>query len=298
MIPTNALGIPTCALSSRTQRLSGLAQRLPAFPGKLRFGRQLLRGELTARNVIVRDAHGNRFVMPDLREPMAQHVLWNGVYEKDVLTMMRTHLAPAEYFVDVGANIGLFTVTVAQHLRRTGHVFAIEASPRLNHYLRANLALNTLDNVTVFDLAVADCAAESVAFYDAPPEKFGMGSLAPQFYAQPTFVPTRTLDDLLDPETAARVRVIKIDVEGFEEAVLRGSARLLQQTPSPLVVFEFLDWAEARAGNHSPGAAQNFLRALNYDIWRLDDWQRGVGPLTTVLTAGAAMLVAQRQVRA
>lgn len=292
---TDALTIAVRELSSRAQHLSALSQRFPALPGKLRAGRWLLRGELRTRDVIVTDSFGNRFVMPDLREPMAQHVLWNGKYEAEVLEVISAQLTPGDCFVDVGANIGLFTVAVARGMGNAGRVLAIEASPLMQTYLRANISLNELENVSVYEVAASDHAAGDVAFYDAPLEKFGMGSLAPQFQGNATLIPTQTLDALLDKAVAARVGVIKIDVEGFEAAVLRGATRLLTQPKPPLVLFEFMDWAEGRAGAEGIGAAQRVLRELEYAIWKLKEWRRGGPALKTELTRGGEMLVAARR---
>ncbi len=264
-------------------------QRVPPFRGKLRVGAWLLRTEKNTRDVCVTDAQGNQFVMPDLREPMAQHVLWNGVYEPDGLQVLRAQLGPAACFVDVGANIGLFTVTAAR-MRRGGRVFAIEASPTLFAYLNMNIARNDLDNVTTWNAAASDRAG-TARFYDAPPEKFGMGSLAPQFHQAGFDVETKTLDEMLGAE-AACARVVKIDVEGFEAAVLCGATNLLEQ--SPLLVFEFCDWAEERAGV-SCGAAQRELVARGYEIWRMGDWRHNAAPLSEIITRGSEMLVARRR---
>jgi FkbM family methyltransferase len=293
---TNApLAVQASELSQRTQWVSTVWQRLPSFRGKMRLGRWLLRTELSQQNMLVMDKQGNRFVIPNLVDPTAQHLLLNGVYEPAVLDFICSQLSPDAYFVDVGANLGLFSISVARRLSASGRVIAIEASPVMYDYLQANITLNQVDNITACCVAASDSVARQVPFYEAPSEKFGMGSLAHRFHDSPTMVPAETLDALLDEKSMARVQVLKIDVEGFEMTVLRGAARLLAKTPSPWVVFEFVDWAEGRDGAPTLGAAQQYLRDLNYDLWRLEDWRSGAKPLETILTEGSAMLVARRR---
>ena len=89
--------------------------------------------------------------------------------------------------------------------------------------------------------------------------------------------------------------VIKVDVEGHELAVFRGGQKLFARNPSPVLVFEFCDWAERRFPNAYPGQAQEFLMSLGYRIWRLQDYLNCDRPLEVPLTRGSAMLVAERK---
>lgn len=277
----------------RVRWTSACLQRLPEhLPGKLRAARLLMGKALHARDVLVQDREGNRFVVPHLFEPMGQHLLVNGMYEAETRAVILERLTDDAVFVDVGANIGLFTIPAARRVRN-GAVIAIEADPQLVSYLETNVTQNGLANVQVKHAAASDHRAETVRFYAAPAEKFGMGSLAPQFRGEWTGVPMQTLDDLIPPTQDAQVRVLKIDVEGFEAAVLRGATRVLTQPQPPLVVFEFMDWAEARA--ETVGAAQQVLRDLQFTLWRLEDWQNHRAPLDEILTQGSAMLVAEKQ---
>jgi hypothetical protein len=130
----------------------------------------------------------------------------------------------------------------------------------------------------------------SADFYEAPPEKFGMGSLAPQFHTRPVTVPTRRLDSLAGELGLARVDALKIDVEGLEASVLRGAEQLLRAFRPP-VVFEFCDWAEERVSKR--GDAQRVLLDLGYCIWDIGTLRRGGPPLSMPQTTGGGTLVAR-----
>ena len=93
------------------------------------------------------------------------------------------------------------------------------------------------------------------------------------------------------------VDVLKVDVEGFEVRVFAGALRLLLASHPPVIVFEFSDWAEARAPGAQPGDAQRFLMAHGYSVWTLTDYSRRRAALRAPITTGEAMLVADRRPR-
>jgi len=263
----------------------------PGTRGKARLARLLLRGQRTAGEVEIIDRFGLRFSVPSLAEPIAFHLLIDGVYEPDVLSFLLSYLEPGALFVDVGASIGALTIPVAHALAPHGRVVAIEASGHIFAYLSRNIAANALQNVQCVHSAATDAEGD-VEFYEAPVDHFGMGSMGAQFSAQASAVKGRTLDHVLAEAGVTRVDLLKIDVEGFEAKVLSGAKQLLQGRCPPLVLFEFIDWAEARLPGGAPGDAQRLLRDWGFKIWRLGDFVRGRRELSDVVTAGGAMLVA------
>jgi FkbM family methyltransferase len=275
------------------RRIGTWLRRLPDVRGKHRVARRLLRNSLDAQDVLLNDCEGNSFLLPHLAEPMAFELLTCGVYEAQTRAAILERMETDSVFVDVGANIGLFTVPAARKAR-AGRVIAVEASPLIVSYLQENVRRNRLSNVHIHALAAWDRSGESVRFYPAPPDKFGMGSLGPQFGASEQVVETIALDNLVGMADSARVRVLKIDVEGFEARVLDGARQLLTRTNAPLVLLEFWEWAEDRANVGGVGTAQQLLRELGYRIWRLEDWRKKKPPLAHPLTRGGAMLVAER----
>lgn len=202
-------------------------------------------------------------------------------------------LTPDSTFVDIGANIGSFTVPAAQMTGPKGKVLALEASPRIISYLQNNVTVNCLRNVVIRHCAICDLESGDVEFYEAPVENFGMGALAAQFGVLSTSVPARTLDGLLAEEGIRSVDVLKVDVEGLEAAVFRGAKELLTSPAPPVVIFEFCDWAERRASACTVGDAQRTLASYGYNLWRLQDFPNG-SPLGSTLVDGYEMLVATR----
>jgi len=265
-------------------------RELPPFPGKLRIAKVLL-GNLEGPGTVI-DRFGFTYEVPDLREPIAFHLLINGVYEPEVQDLLFRALPAGGVFIDVGANIGTFTIPAAKHVGPSGKVVAIEASPNVFSVLQKNVALNNMSNVQLV-CAAAGANNDEARFYPAPSDHFGMGSRAPQFNATPISVPCVTPDSLVRKFGLPSVDLVKIDVEGFELDVLKGAIELLGRERPPLVIFEFCDWAEARMSRDNLGAAQRFLMDRGFRIWRASDYNCG-SPISAPIMTGGEMLVACR----
>jgi FkbM family methyltransferase len=281
--------------SLRLERTAKALRWIPAeTPGKARLAKRLLGSCLEAQDVMVKGRSGVTFLTPSLREPVGFNLLVDGVYEAEVLNFAFGLIRPGAVIIDVGANIGAFTLPVAKEVGESGCVIAIEASPRVFPYLERNVSLNALSNVYLVQCAAFNCDRQAVSFYDASIDRFGKGSLGSHYHADRVSVPTRTLDNIVREQRIGRVDLIKIDVEGGEVLVLQGAQCLLTGDRPPIIVFEFCDWAEESVLGGQRGCAQRLLRDWGYQLWRLADFSRGRPPLREILTSGFEMLVAVR----
>jgi hypothetical protein len=80
--------------------------------------------------VLVQDCDRNRFLVPDLREPIALHLFVDGSYEKQTRSFILDRLSTGDVFIDIGANIGVFTVPAAKKVGIHGRVSAIGIATR------------------------------------------------------------------------------------------------------------------------------------------------------------------------
>lgn len=173
----------------------------------------------------------------------------------------------------------------------TGKVISIEASPKIYSYLQQNIKSSKSKNISCIHIACTDHDNIAIEFYDAPDNQFGMGSLAPQFNIPPTLVIGSTFDNILKSLQIGRVDIIKVDVEGFEAAVFRGAVRTLTSDQRPVIIFEFLDWAERRAGD-PVGTAQLILFDYGYTLKEIGKKGALGSALIRPITVGGAMLIA------
>jgi len=254
--------------------LSGLLRLIPdRLPGKIRLGSMLLRPFRSQATAVLKDRAGRTFVMPSYAEPTAQNLFTFGAHERDTQEVILKFLPETGTFIDIGANIGTLAIPIA-NARPQVSVICIEADSNIHRFLQENLNRNGCERVQAVSCVAGATDGQLVAFYRAPDDRFGMGSLGPQFSNVPTMLPQQSLDNMLTRMNIHQVDVVKIDVEGAEIGVLRGAQRLLTSERPPTVVFEFADWAEARIPGQQPGDAQEFLLANGYRLFRL---KRGGG---------------------
>jgi FkbM family methyltransferase len=143
-------------------------------------------------------------------------------------------------FLDIGANLGFFTVRAARRLGSRGHVVAIEPHPARFELLRTNVELNGLTNVTALPYAAGSTNGQTKIF--EPDHSFGPHSLDVSCFAigdTGIEVEMRTVDVMLNSIKAPPLRLVKIDVEGFEPQVIGGMLQTLEQTGAQ-VIFEAL----------------------------------------------------------
>ena len=229
------------------------------FPGANCLNR-LWGGHDLPKHSVVCSVLGNRLLVVDPSQDMYQrHLFLTGEYEPGTLSLMKEVLRAGDVFVDAGANLGLMTIHAAGLVGNEGTAVAFEPSPTICQSLRQNIALNACTNVEVHQVALGEGSAKAT-YYARPGANIGSGSLigSPDAVAQ-TEVPVRALEDSLDPRHRRRLRLIKIDVEGYELSVLKGSRALLTTSPRPLLCVEHGEDSEAR---DRPATHVRFMEAV------------------------------------
>jgi FkbM family methyltransferase len=224
---------------------------------------------------------------------MAHALIRDGVYEPQTAAAIQNHLPRDGTFIDVGANIGIFSLIAAHHWCPLGRVVAIEASPRICEWLMRNVQENSSPGLQILNSAITRKSGETALFFDAPMEKFGMGSLTSRFGNFGSAVNTLSLDDAAASLGISQVDVIKVDVEGHELGVFEGAMKLLHHPKPPVIIFEFNDWAENRPhDNTKAGDAQRFLALQGYSIQKLDAYFAEGPKSGPIIESGSTELIA------
>ena len=191
-----------------------------------RFGKRALWSRVAAplarrpRRFVARTSHGF-WIEGDQRLLMSRCIYWFGAWEPPLSAWIRGVLRPGDVFVDVGANFGYFSLLAARAVGPIGSVVAVEASATTVRRLERNLARNRFSNVRIVH-AVAGANDGRVPFYRAPWNDAESTTVPTQKHEPEGDVPAAPLPRLLTVEELARVRVIKIDVEGGELGVVEG----------------------------------------------------------------------------
>ena len=162
-----------------------------------------------------------------------------GIYEQEEIALVQRLVQPGHHVIDIGANIGVFTVTLAQSVGATGRVYAFEPIPHLAALLFRSIAENHFDWVTLEQAALSAerGSVELLQILGGPNQ--GGSYIVPEKSAPPeghqiVNAPTYRLDDY---PCERPIHFIKMDVEGAEPIAMRGAATLLQHD-HPLILSE------------------------------------------------------------
>lgn len=196
-----------------------------------------------------------------------------GTHDPNELVLLERVVKSGQVFVDVGANMGLYSLFASRLVGETGTVLAVEPSAREYQRLLDHIALNRAHNIRARRVALAEREGTTHLLV-ATEEDSGLNSLGP-FGLEGTHlerveeVPTKRLDTLVAEEGLPRVDVIKIDVEGAEMRVLQGAQHTLQ-TFRPLLIVELSDRTLRMQGATS-SQVRSFLRDAGYRLYRFDE---------------------------
>jgi FkbM family methyltransferase len=180
---------------------------------------------------------------------LTPELLARGIYDAGFWQFLRRAIRPGDHVVDVGANIGLFTLVMAAKAGRFGRVYAYEADPELRDILNDNVSCNWLkDRVRVLPFAAWSSNGE-IPYYRSPHFRLCSAAGEPgrdlNLYQTPVAIPCETLETRL-PQ-GVPIRLVKVDVEGGERHVLQGLWSLLERKQVGLLDVE-VDRANAGAG--------------------------------------------------
>lgn len=192
----------------------------------------------------------------DTEDPHITPIIMAGeVYEPHVTALLKRELTADSVFVDIGANMGWFTLTAAGIARR---VIAVEPNYNNTQLIYRSLLDNGFDNVVVLPYAVSD----QPAFLELQfVHSNGHVSAADEVGGSSTIVEARPLDDML--QDLDRVDLIKMDIEGYEPLALRGMSAVLARF-RPVMLVEFHPAAIRAHAGMEPEALLDSLNEQGY----------------------------------
>jgi FkbM family methyltransferase len=249
--------------------VSWVTRHCHGLPGRWRLLRWLERhrdvlAQLPAKTV--RLTPGFRMRVSPLDEN-GRRVYVHGLDRRERITRQFVRLLrPGDCVIDIGANVGYFTLVAARLVGPGGCVHAFEPSPEVLPWLQANADLNPSANIRVHGQAVTDRCGQ-VRFYTAAADRTGYSSIRNLGCqtASAAMVPAITLDSML-PELP-RVRLVKIDVEGAELLVLRGMRELIRRD-RPFLIIELDDGFLRELGADAQREC-DFLSDAGYELYRI-----------------------------
>lgn len=264
------------AVDAATLSVGGVGRDVKDLPGLMgpRFDeldikvRPLIEFDETSYAVRLRDG----YAMVPRQEPIFAVMVANassGGLEPGTRRVLTSLIRPGMGVADVGANVGLLTLSCAVATGPSGHVYAFEPELGPRAQLEKTLKLNGLSWVKVYGLA-AGSKTEQAMFHISPvighsslyelPQEDGAG--------RDITVEVTRLDDIIGPEQ--RLDVVKIDVEGAELDVLAGMQRLVAENPDLAIVAEYGPSHLERVGL-TPKAWFEAFQAAGFEAYAIEE---------------------------
>jgi FkbM family methyltransferase len=190
---------------------------------------------------------GKKFFLDPISD-FGLKVMKTGSYEKEMTEQISSFLKPGDCFVDLGSNEGYFSIIASALVGKTGKVIAIEPQQRLWEVITYNSMLNSCFNIQLMPFGISSKTGETTMnLY--PSLNTGASSLSSNFNFKISFggirkkiygqqkIYTKTLDELKN-SIPNSIKLIKIDIEGFELEALKGSEHLLKQHTFNYILVE------------------------------------------------------------
>lgn len=176
----------------------------------------------------------------DASDIVGKHIYYFGIWEPNLTRWIERRLRPGDLFIDVGANIGYYTLLAAKLVGAGGRVVAIEALPQTFARLEDNLARNAVRNVRTVNAAAWD-KPEKVKIFTRQEGLAGSTTLmcewADKWHLKRQLeIDAKPLSAILTDKEIRTARLIKIDVEGAEWHVLSEMTSWLDRTAPDLEI--------------------------------------------------------------
>ncbi len=175
------------------------------------------------------------------RDVLQRQFFWFGAYEKDTTELLTSLIQSGMTVLDIGANVGYFTLVAARCVGPAGRVIAFEPVPDNHALLEENVSLNDRQNVTVERLAVSDSNSFVKMFLYRKDVNSGMASMLGEEENSSVAtcqVQTCSIDSYLADHGITQAHIVKIDVQGGEGKVLDGMMEMMGHETGPSIIWE------------------------------------------------------------
>ncbi|WP_428326234.1 FkbM family methyltransferase [Nitrosopumilus sp.] len=190
-----------------------------------------------------------------------------GYHEKTETELVKQEIKPGDVVLDVGANIGYYTLLFAKLVGPQGHVFAFEPEPKNFELLTKNVNVNGYKNVTLIQKAVSN-NNEIKNFYLTNTNTISHRLSKPHNECKSIKIETISLDDFIDKHDI--VNFIKIDIHGSEGNAIKGMLSILKKNETIKLLQEW--WPDAiKEYDMDPEEHLRILNELGFSLYEVDD---------------------------
>jgi FkbM family methyltransferase len=218
-----------------------------------------------------------------------QCMMYYGRYCPEILAIFRRFVKPGQTVIDVGAQVGYFSVFLAELVGASGCVCSFEPDPKPRSWLERSKEINSMNWLRILPLALSSSSGE-IDFYISQQVGWSTAVAGTHLRDLSTVrVQAASYDSLAKAELVPRsVDFIKIDVEGSEVRVLRGMERTLREN-RPVLVME-VNEATLSAAGESPVSLIDTARSLGYSVHHIQTRKYGQMPKLKSVPVGDAVV--------
>lgn len=250
------------AVATAAERGRLVLDRLERLVGT---GRRTDTTETLANRPVTATAEAGDLLLSRTDRLITDHISEHGEYEPQLTAYLRANLRPGMTFVDIGANVGYFSVLASRLVGEEGTVVAVEPAPDNVALLRANLWRNGCTNATVLPIA-AHVWRGHAQMVLSPGGGAGNWLQEGPVDEPAVLVPCAPLDDLL---AGMPVDVVKCDAEGSDVFAIQGMRGVIAANPDIRIVSEF--WpAPSVLGDDSASRSLVVYRDLGLEFGYLE----------------------------
>jgi FkbM family methyltransferase len=176
----------------------------------------------------------------DLSESIQRNIFLFG-YDHEAEQFIRSKLKAGDTFLDIGANVGFYSLLASSIVGERGRVIAIEPNPKTFGRLKETIAANAITNVLPLNLALGRERGRLDLFID-PQSGNDTATMVTHVGRTSVKVEVHSLDEIAIAHQIPSIDYLKIDVDGFEPDVFAGAKRLLGEGKIKFIQTEFCDY--------------------------------------------------------
>lgn len=218
------------------------------------------------KGIVLVNVQGNKMYVNCQDESLVPSLLVYGIYEKYDTELFKKIVKPGMIVVDIGANIGYYTLMAAKLIGSNGKVYAFEPEPSNYELLIKNIKINNYTNIISIQKAVSNKNGKARLFINK--SNLGNSSLIENNVPQKigfTEVETITLDNFFDSVVKNnKIDFIKMDTQGAEKLVIEGAEKILKDN-NLKIIMEFWPFGLRNMGSE-PSDLLKMLQDFGFKI--------------------------------
>ncbi|HEY4127212.1 MAG TPA: FkbM family methyltransferase [Gammaproteobacteria bacterium] len=216
--------------------------------------------------------HGHRMIL-DKTDSLRLSI--NHEFEPCETKLLDEQLQEGDVVLDIGANIGYYTLLAARKVGAKGRVYAFEPDPMNFSLLKQNIELNGYTNVELVNKAVGETSAD-LKLYLSDVNTGDHRTYESEGSRRAITIPCTSIDDYFRG-SVCKITFIKMDIQGFECRAMRGMRETLGNCTAVKLTTEFWPYGLVRAGD-SPEELIGLLEQNGFKLYDIDEATRSVGP--------------------